>query len=541
MSSSTLLICNKRRYALLLSIATPIIFIVALCFAFEPRWETNDDVGMSMIAHGYGIATYGSPKILFSNVVWGYFIRTLPEINGVVGYSIISLFALAVVGAVIVIGLINSGVHALGAISCMILILARPVLFPQFTINAGLIMVAAVVCWHVWAKEQENSVLAVGCVLAWCSYLIRSYEFLLVLCVSLPLLPWREFFSSRRAKVGGALLFLAIAAAGVIDRQAYQGEEWRKFNELNSPRAAFTDYSASIRLRERPDIRERHGYSQNDIDLISSWFFVDRNIANPSKLQAMLDELGGMPVGSKSLENAWLGIRAIFSPALLPSIIAALLLLILRTSWPLTGCWVLFIGSMAVIGYMGRPGVLRIYQPLAALLLIAPFLWKSRERSFAEFRKWFQVGLFAVGATVSVYLVSAESKEDQTKSASDADKFINLPQGPFVVWGDAFPYQVLYPVLKVNQKVKSLKHYGLGTSTWAPFTVAYSEALAGRDLITLLLSDSGADILQVGQLERLKLYCLEHHGGSLVYRLKDQAVVLPESFGNYTCHSTTFK
>jgi hypothetical protein len=61
--------------------------VLMLCTLLEPIWETNDDVQLSMIAHGYGVVTTGSPKLVFSNVLWGYVIRSIPEINGTLGYS----------------------------------------------------------------------------------------------------------------------------------------------------------------------------------------------------------------------------------------------------------------------------------------------------------------------------------------------------------------------------------------------------------------------------------------------------------------------
>lgn len=76
-------------------------FVLTLCFFFEPRWETNDDVGMSMVAHGYGIAAIGSPNLIFSNVVWGYLVRLIPQIDGVLGYSVVTIGVLVIVGTVL--------------------------------------------------------------------------------------------------------------------------------------------------------------------------------------------------------------------------------------------------------------------------------------------------------------------------------------------------------------------------------------------------------------------------------------------------------
>ena len=57
---------SKR--SIFLSFVVSAAYLCLLYTIFSPRWETNDDVGMSMAAHGYGIAAFGSPKIIFSNV-----------------------------------------------------------------------------------------------------------------------------------------------------------------------------------------------------------------------------------------------------------------------------------------------------------------------------------------------------------------------------------------------------------------------------------------------------------------------------------------
>lgn len=223
------------------SFAAAAIFIFLLCFLFDPRWETNDDVGMSMVAHGYGIAAIGSPNLIFSNVLWGHLVRLIPEINGVLGYSIATLSVLVFVGTVLIYGLCRLGLGCVTAFSVLVLILARPVLFPQFTINAGLLMVGAIICWSLFERQNDKRVLVVGCLLAFCSYLVRSQEFLLVLIVALPLLPWRILLLQRAPKIAVLALVSAIAISAVIDHQAYLGSEWKSYNELNPVRAPFTD------------------------------------------------------------------------------------------------------------------------------------------------------------------------------------------------------------------------------------------------------------------------------------------------------------
>ncbi|MSP04107.1 MAG: hypothetical protein EXR05_02440 [Acetobacteraceae bacterium] len=76
---------SSKQHLLLYSLVISAFLVFFICFFFPPKWATNDDVGMSMIAHGYGIATVGSANILFSNVLWGHLVQLIPEINGVLG------------------------------------------------------------------------------------------------------------------------------------------------------------------------------------------------------------------------------------------------------------------------------------------------------------------------------------------------------------------------------------------------------------------------------------------------------------------------
>ena len=149
-----------------------------------------------MVAHGYGVAAFGTPNIIFSNVLWGYLVRAIPQIGGILGYSIATLGVLITVGAVVLFGLYGS-VRLHSSLSMLALLLVRPVLLPQFTINAGLLLVSAIICCHLFARQDNWQARLIGCLLAFSSYLVRSNEFLLVLFVALPLLPWRTLLLRR--------------------------------------------------------------------------------------------------------------------------------------------------------------------------------------------------------------------------------------------------------------------------------------------------------------------------------------------------------
>ncbi|MGR9037199.1 MAG: hypothetical protein ACU83O_11530, partial [Gammaproteobacteria bacterium] len=314
-------------------------FLLFLCWYFEPSWETNDDVGMSMYAHGYGAAAQGSSNLLFSNVVWGHLVRSIPEINGILGYSSATLIALFVAGSVLIYGLCRLNAGPVACLSAFALIMARPVLFPQFTVNAGLLLVGAVICWHLYARQNGLKALIIGCLLAYFSYLVRSSEFLLVLIVAAPLLPWQALLLRQPAKIAMIALAAAIAFSAIIDNKAYQRDEWKIFNELNQVRVSYNDFGADEHLKRRPDILNRYGFSVNDIDLIHSWFFADPKIADPEALRAMLSELGSLSAQKNDIAKGGQGIEALWHPNVLPVFLTALLLALLRPNRRLAAGW----------------------------------------------------------------------------------------------------------------------------------------------------------------------------------------------------------
>jgi hypothetical protein len=497
----------------LCALAISSFFVFVLCFFFAPKWETNDDVAMSMIAHGYGIAVVSSPNILFSNVLWGYLVRVIPEIHGVFGYSIATLSVLVIVGVVVIYGLFRGGVGPVACICALALILVRPVLFPQFTINAGLLLIAALMCWRLYAQQNDRHALVAGCILAFLSYLVRSQEFFLVLFVALPLLPWSALLLYRSAKIAIFVLVFGIAVSAIIDHQAYQGDAWKSYNELNSPRAAFTDYDAGRILRSRLDILERHGYTVNDIDLIDHWFFDDPRIANPQALKAMLTEMGPLETQGNALSNALTSVRTLLSPILLPCVLAAFLLALLRPSWQVAASWGLCIVAVFVVGLLGRPGVFRVYVPLASLLLVAPFL----NGHVSGWRYRLIVCILLVAAVINAACVFSESRTFQIASEQARKKLAALSADPPpVVWGATFPYEAVYPVLGASSEAMSYHYYGLGCSTLAPFSVAYAKQKAGQGLTDLLTEERGVQIMATGaDLRMLEVYCKERLHGQL--------------------------
>ena len=76
------------------AIAVIAVAILHLVVA-EPFWLTNDDPGMAMAVHGFGVVGDGFPPwVVHSNIAWGYLARWMPDFGGVLGYTWLSYLSL---------------------------------------------------------------------------------------------------------------------------------------------------------------------------------------------------------------------------------------------------------------------------------------------------------------------------------------------------------------------------------------------------------------------------------------------------------------
>jgi hypothetical protein len=488
----------------------------ALLVAFVPYWESNDDVGMAMLAHGFGLAAQDSPRLIFSNVVWGWLVRSVPGYLNTLGYAWATLAVLFGV-CVVIFRAVDKVGHGVG-IACLVLVAVtvRPLLFPQFTINSGLLCVCAIAAWrcyahNVAARERRAWVdLTLGCLLAFLSYIVRSQEFLLVAAVGAPLIPWRALVGRRPGQVALTVLAVAVSVASFADRRSYASNEWAAFQVHNAARAPFTDFGAGGRLKQHPEIFERHGFSSNDIDLVSYWFFVDAAVVEPLRLEQMLRELGPRTEQLGDGQHALSGLRILFEPVLLPLFAMALLLVLLNCSARLLAVWILCLGAAIAMGWLGRPGVARVYVPLAALLVVAPWLLST---PVAGWRRRASIAVLAVGTAVNAAQVFSESRATHVAAIKLHQSMVGLPPQVVVVWGDSFPYPLAYPVVG-RSFADGFRFYGLGVFTRAPVSTAFALERQNDGLVRRLQSTGGLNI--IADLHWLKIYCEEHLGVKLV-------------------------
>jgi hypothetical protein len=494
---------------LIVSLVLSAGFVALLCLLFGSRWETNDDVAMSMIAHGYGIADYGSPNLIFSNVLWGLFVRVLPNLGGVLGYSIATLLSLVIAGAAMLYFLLRSGAGYGVGLLVMAIVLARPVLFPQFTITAGLLTVASVLGLHVYARHGSLIDLALACFLGLLAFLIRRIEFALVFAIALPLLPWRKLLKSRPAWIAAAGLAVCLAGVTVFDTRSYAGPEWQEFQQRNPVRVAFTDFGAANRVLQHPDVMQRAGFSENDVRLVADFFFADPRLTDPASLRLLLGDLPIQVADWADLGSGLTGLSWLLKPPLLSLATMGIMLLIFFFRPGLLLAWVACLIVMFAFGAAGRPGTARVYVPLLSMLIVIPCASTFHQSRW----KYGAVGCALLGGCFfNGYQLAQEVPESNALLLKARSPRFTASES-VVVWGSSLPFQYIFPVFTREVDTHDTRIYGLGTATLAPVSVAWADERAGRGFSARLRSGTGIQLIADNHEQSLlDTYCNEHYG-----------------------------
>lgn len=495
------------------SVCTLILAAAVMCtllITFEPIWATNDDVAMSMVAHGYGGVARSSPNLVFSNVIWGYLIHSLPAVNGIISYSWVTLTTLFLITWAVLHFLIRSEVNPLVSLLVVLLILARPVAFPQFSLNSGILTAAAVLGWCTFSRTKSIAILVISMALAYGGFLIRSMEFFLVLLVSLPLLPWKNLCRDKAFILSTALLLLSILAAWSTNRAAFNGPEWHLFERLQVLRAAFTDFGAMDSVIANPEIAYKHGYSLNDLEIITMWFFADPYTADPVRLSQFLKDLPLVSYFQGNLPSAWSAVRVLSKPEMMHLVlVSGALLLICQRRLRVIACWTCFLLAAALMGIFGRPGLLRVYYPVLCVLAVAPVISVGKRTVGKSIYSCLVIG---IGAILALQLLLPENRASIALARQVRNDLAQMDSNTtYFVWGAYLPYEVAYPPLQSEKDHRRLKIYGLGGFTMAPFSAAYSEQAQGRGIIEYLQQGNPIPLIaSENELRVLGIYCLEH-------------------------------
>ena len=501
---------------------------VVLCLA-RKVWQTNDDIGMAMIAGGYGIASAPSAGLVFSNVAWGALLAALPKLGGIEPYSMLTYCALLASSLTIALALHRRGAPPLMGAALLAAIFLPTLATPQFTLTSGYLAAAGLALLIAWKDSPSRLPLCLAGLLLVAAGLVRFLEMGFVVAVSLPFL-WTERPQRlpRRWIALAAAVLVALTAAHLLDVHYYGGEDWAAFRQMAPVRTLFTDYSLYPYFVAYPEAAAHGPLHASDLALVSQWFYADPQVFTPAALAAPLQSVQW---SSRALLNLSMSphlLALVNDPqlmALLGLLVVPLLLLRRRAVPPLLAL-ALLLTTVVMLQILGRSGMVRVYMPAAATLAVLYLLLAGPDQ---------RVSVRAVGGLLLVGVVGLSlyglyprmhgvDRQRQTLEAA----LCNQPQDRlWVTWGNsAFPFQILYRPGREARPRCDLHLYSLGSLELAPFAIDQVRQRTGApDLVSALLQGKEIYIFaEPYRLQMLQGYFAAHYKTSLAW---EQRLQLP--------------
>jgi hypothetical protein len=520
-----------------LPLATPVLAYSL----FTPQYQTNDDVGMTMIAAGVGLAPEPSPHLLFMHPLLGQLLSALYRFAPNMGWYALLLTAVRVLAgivlAVAVLGREPSPLRAALLVGYFLLVDLAGQACPQFSLVAAVAAQAAVLLWFSRGPDRPwgPASLALFLILVALGVMIRPDHAVLIALLAGPLLVWdlgaalcgdgsplRTRLRAWRGRTGGPLL-----TAGVL-LVLLQGHHhwfyatspgWEDFQAYNNLRGRCTDFRRDDEAPDVPTVLEKVGWTRNDLAMLKTFFFADREVYSAPRLRAYLEAAADQPLALPPLGSQLAGywnypvLRLLLAVALVPllfqsretwlrciAVCAAVVLAWLLAAgilhhycpWHLLQAMLSF-AAAAGIALVGRPriGAVRLTAGLAGVVLltvaVVPGVRYLRERAAV---------VRAVAGQLRREVRALDPRPDQL----------------FVVWGCSWPYEYLLPFGSLND-LRPFKIFALGCATHTPLTDHRLREFRIPDLVTGLYTREDVFLISYKSfLPLLKTFIAEHRG-----------------------------
>jgi hypothetical protein len=357
-----------ERYPFLTTVVATIVLAFGTLAFFNPRYETNDDVMMNLIAAGRAFADRPDEHLLFINVVLGWPLSRLYMLAPAVPWYGISQFAAllaAAAGTAYALLRVGPSLRRLVVVWIFFVMAMLPCLIlMQYTKTAFLVSLAGMLLFLAplrgaapWPRAAE---VAAG-LLVLLGSLIRIQSFLMAAVVAAPLVVVAIATAPRtalRRALLPSLTLAAVAALYFVNRGYYASDpDWHDFYANYAARSPFTDYQRYAYSDETEPAFEAIGWHKVDWEMLMNWFYADREIYSLQNLHEIAATVtpAPRPPLKESVEALALGV--VESPIWRQLVLATICVAVLTGSG-----WQRFLLPCALLGLaFGLAVFLRIY------------------------------------------------------------------------------------------------------------------------------------------------------------------------------------
>jgi hypothetical protein len=524
------------------TLAVSAVLWAAFFAVMGPRYATNDDPLMAMLAAGAGFVSSPDEHLVFTNAAVGLALAALYRRAGSVPWYALYLLAAQVLGVAAVIHLaMRAGPSPAraGLLAAFLAVAAVPFANNlHFTVaavvagQAGILLLAG----HLLGATPGPGGLAAAAGLLVLAALIRMEALLLVLALGLPTLAVLAARAERRtiARAAGALAAsVALAGAAWAFDRVHDARDpaWSAYRAFNASLRPFVDFGRADEYGPSAEALRAAGWSRNDHRLLLHWFHPDADVVNTETLRAVAARLSE-PADSPGTRLRQAAARLFANRTALPILLA----------WPFAlaaaagagraraALLAALAATLAVLAWLAvfRKTPPHLYLPalawplaLAAALPVEP---PARGRAAAHVVFVFTAVLAAVAGLRALAFQVQESREGRAREAAYDSALAPLREPPDrvpVLWA-TFPYHVADP-LRPAPAWPAARFVALGWPQRTPAAEAALRAGGHADLWQALLDPRVRLVAPVEAARWIEQYAARHRGLSL--RLVQEASV----------------
>ena len=509
---------------------------------------------MNLCAAGTGLSQHPSEFLLFQNFLIGLALKFLyTNLPAFPWYGTLTYLYLFVSSLTVgyVISRLNPRLSAVGLwLVTFVLFYLRVIVSPQFTICAGYLAIAGTLLLFAttvkpYATTKGNlSALTIASALLIVAGLIRirMQSLLLVLLLMSPLCGYAlvsHFAGTLRRLVPALCCVLLISALLQWRHQVYykHSSGWEQFYRYNNVRADFIDRHKIVWNERTEPFFRQIGWSQNDLAMLESWFYVDKRVYSLQNLLFISQNTSLSPW----LEVEWR--KQLFDlgkPFLSYAGIAtsALFILLLIKGIGITR-WFSFLAVLWYSGVFFGINLIERHLPyhvwlvmLFALYTMQLTLWcqaseKQGRRSVNErLTSRIAFALVAVlyviccgGQIKAVSELSAFQRNLQKRFRDDMARLQPRDNQLFVIWGVYFPYEEYQLPTQAAPVTRNMQILQLGVGNQEPFVQNRLKSFGIDDLYQAFYTRD--DVFLICDKQMTKLLCQyiwEHYHTSVQVR-----------------------
>jgi hypothetical protein len=485
---------SKPSPHLLVSVIFPAFLLLLSAALCRPMFQSNDDAIMSLLASGNCFMPYPDEHILFSSFIIGDLLKSLyTAVPQVTWYSFYEYLVNSISLFVTCWCLTRknfSWISFLQIFIWFVLVTSHSINSIQFTTTsclAGTAALALLIEWLFEFKKLEPKIIACIIVGFLISTLVRFEGAVLEIVLGFVFLGSCLIAKScaRSRLMGGAGILATCLAFSFglnhLNDDYYIDSGWSEFRQVNRAVAQFADYERSTDDISTKNLLSKIGWTDNDIALVRSYFFLDKEVFSLQKMHSFLVSVPPVNTNSASFLRS---LQSIMNDALIEAILFVLVMAAIFLDYrrfSMLQFVVLILGVLALnflLFAFGRLDPHVSYPTYCFALYIAlRFIDKSKLKRLltnrTEHRRWATLALTAVLIFCAIWFTNDQYRKPsrlfwrRSEQLKQAISESLTPEYLYITWPN-FPYELLPPYENPKVFFDSLHFLPLGGQCQSP-------------------------------------------------------------------------